>query len=363
MGSSYAGSGVNDGTKNPGLSKAAQRGGPIKRPYFGGKRPNQLPYINVKFKPKDLIPIPWMLAMALQADGWWLRSCMPWVKRSAMPESVTDRPASALEYVFLLSTSQKYFFDMEAIKKKAAYPNGPNSPGCIKSPYGQSFTRNAPLISDNRKELHGPTYSRHRLSIPGGQSLTNKIGRNFRNTDLYYESIKPPHGIIFAGDEPVGLDVNPQPFKEAHFATFPPKLITPAIKAGSSEHGCCAECGKPWKRVVKKEYGEDTSSTNHIAGGDRTIGQGWEGTQRRAEVKTQTLGWQPTCKCKTKDRILAKILDPFFGSGTTGLVAEKYNRAWVGIELSEDYSAIAKDRLERATQQFNLFSPLKQETS
>jgi len=75
---------------------------------------------NTGLKPKNLIGIPWRVALALQADGWYLRSACPWVKASAMPESVKDRPTSALEYIFLLAKSQKYFFEAEAIKLKSS---------------------------------------------------------------------------------------------------------------------------------------------------------------------------------------------------------------------------------------------------
>ena len=112
IGDSYCGSGVNDGTKNAGLSNARNRGEPISRP----KGLSNL-------KPKDLVGIPWMLAFALREDGWWLRSDIIWHKPSCMPESVTDRPTRCHEYVFLLAKSQKYFYDAEAIKEPSAYPD------------------------------------------------------------------------------------------------------------------------------------------------------------------------------------------------------------------------------------------------
>lgn len=167
----------------------------------------------VGYKPKDMVDMPHLLVEALRADGWWYRTGMPWVKRSAMPSSVKDAPSSALEYMFLLTKSPKYFFDMTAIKKN----------------YKQS--------SINRADNSQVTTSNPDRPVAFKRSLGN--GRNFRNTDLFYESIKPPHGMIFCGDEPVGLDVNPQAMKEAHFATFPEKLIEPCILAGTSEKGCC----------------------------------------------------------------------------------------------------------------------------
>jgi len=232
-------------------------------------------------KQKDLCGIPWRVALALQADGWYLRSAIPWVKRSAMPESVTDRPASALEHVFLLTKSPKYYFDMEAIKKNSLHEHSPK-------------TRN----------------SRPGIDVCGGNQgsgkpIPNPAGnRNFRNTDLFYQSIEPPHGMIFCGDEMVGIDVNPKGFKEAHFATFPPALIEPCILAGTSEKGCCAECGAPLKRVVDKIIStskpcpkeqaahEARGGTGNHAG---TVGKSGGG---RINGYSKTTGWKPTCNCK-----------------------------------------------------------------
>jgi len=226
-------------------------------------------------KPKDLIGIPWRLALALQADGWYLRSAMPWVKRSAMPESCKDRPASALEYMFLFSKSAKYYFDMDAIRKE-------HSPATNeRSKYRWQRTQNGGGSSDSMK---GYDYGNQ---DHGNMSISSE-GRNYRNTDLFYQSIKPPHGAIFCGDELVGLDVNPKSQKAAHFATFAPKLIEPCILAGCPVGGT--------------------------------------------------------------------VLDPFFGSGTTGIVSYKHDRKFVGIELSQTYlDDIAIPRIKKETQQLKLF--------
>ena len=108
LGSSYAGSNQGAGTVTPTPKQASNKGTEY---MFNETHKSRLADVP-GFKPKDLIPIPWMVAMALQSDGWWLRSACPWVKRSSMPESCTDRPASALEYMFLFSKSQQYYFDM-----------------------------------------------------------------------------------------------------------------------------------------------------------------------------------------------------------------------------------------------------------
>jgi site-specific DNA-methyltransferase (cytosine-N4-specific) len=153
-------------------------------------------------KPKDLLGIPWRLAFALQADGWYLRSDIVWYKPNAMPESVKDRPTRAHEYIFFLTKGEQYYYDYEAVIEK------------------------------------------------------NGSGRRNRRSVW---------------------SVNTQPFPDAHFATFPPELVEPCILAGS----------RP---------------------GDY-------------------------------------VLDPFFGSGTVGVVCEAHRRRYVGIELRPEYIAIARRRL------------------
>jgi hypothetical protein len=143
---------------------------------------------------KNLIGIPWRVAFALQADGWWLRQDIIWSKPNPMPESVTDRCTKAHEYLFLLSKSERYYFDQEAIREE---PTGRTDP--IRS-FGKVHAR-----KDGK---------------PNGYSLDAMVGRNKRSV----------------------WHVATQPFAEAHFATFPPALIEPCILAGCPAK-CCAKCG------------------------------------------------------------------------------------------------------------------------
>jgi hypothetical protein len=264
--------------------------------------------------------MPARLALALQADGWWLRSVMPWIKRSAMPDSAEDRPSSALEHVIMLTKSGRYCFDMEAVKPQSVcnVKRGPAVHPC------QDTNGNIGL---SRRDI--------------------EPSRNFRNTDLIYESLKQPHGLITAGDDLLALDVNPEALKIAHFAAYPKKLVEPLIKAGSPTK-CCPVCGKGWARVVEKDYTEDKSSTNHIAGGDSTIGQGWEGYQRRATVTTKTLGFRPACACNSPDTVPARVIDIFGGAGTTAIVAEALGRDSTLIELNPEYVTMARRRIVEA---------------
>jgi len=180
----------------------------------------------------------------------------------------------------------------------------------------------------------------------------NPSGRNFRNTDLFYQSIEPPHGAIFCGDEMVGLDVNTFPMKSAHFATFPPKLIEPCILAGTSEKGACGACGAPWERVVEKTVPEMRDVKSNYPGNVTLATKKYKNDKG---PETKTTGWRPTCKCNA-DVFPCTVLDPFFGSGTTGLVAHKHGRKFVGIELSQTYlDEIAIPRIEHETKQLKLF--------
>jgi DNA modification methylase len=166
------------------------------------------------YKPKDLLMIPFRVAMALQADGWWLRSVIPWLKRNSMPESVTDRPATSVEYVFLLAKSRTYYWDADAVRmaNSAAslerYKPGETIPG------RQKF---------NGSDRANPTF------LDGQVFQAN--GRNLRNADFFFQTWQ---GLMLdEQDDPLALVVNPAPFSGSHFATFPPKLVEPMVKAST----------------------------------------------------------------------------------------------------------------------------------
>jgi len=144
-----------------------------------------------------------------------------------------------------------------------------------------------------------------------------------------------------------------EPYKEAHFATFGKKWIEPCILAGTSEKGCCPECGSPWVRVVEKSGGTTGKSwhdhSNDLGYGQRKNESGMDTYQ------VTTTGWSPSCSCLNNEPLPATVLDPFAGSGTTGLVAYEHGREFIGIELSPDYCRMAEKRLARATAQGRLF--------
>jgi len=184
-------------------------------------------------KPKDLVGIPWRVAFALQADGWYLRSDIIWAKPNPMPESVTDRPTKSHEYVFLLAKQGRYYYDAKAIKEPSVYPN------------------------DDRKA---------RSSVTDKRMPTDKIA-----------GIRPGSATYATRNRRSVWTVATSPYSGAHFATFPPKLIEPMILAGCPADGV--------------------------------------------------------------------VLDPFCGSGTTGAVAVRLERKFIGIDLKSEYIKLSKSRI------------------
>lgn len=184
---------------------------------------------------KNLVGVPWRVALALQDDGWNLRSDIIWHKPNAMPESVKSRPTKAHEYIFLMSKSQSYYYDAEAIQENVtgnAHPRG---------------------TGRNSKAMRNATGSRQNASFSSAIS-----------------------GLVERRNKRSVWTVATSPYKGAHFATYPPELIKPCILAGSRPGGI--------------------------------------------------------------------VLDPFFGSGTTGRVAEDMGRRWLGIELNEEYRTLIEER-------------------
>jgi DNA modification methylase len=312
------------------------RGGTSSRFPQGDKVPAPAEGLACKsLKNKDLVGIPWMTAFALRAAGWWLRADVPWIKRNPMQESVTDRPAKALEYVFQFAKSPRYFYDRyaalkplaEASKARGKYPH-------------KSFAKG--------QFAGSPVDERH----PEGKQLAavddtqNAEGRSLRTGDLWLESLAAPHGLVGMEDELLGLDVTVVSLRAKHFAAYPPKLVEPLLKVSTSEKGCCPHCGAPWERQVVKERiatrpGLDTKTE------DTTAAQHGNRDPERHVTVVKTVGWKPGCQCPEHEPVPCTVLDPFCGSGTTGLVALRLGRRFVGIELSEDYCELARTRLEK----------------
>jgi len=302
--------------------------------------------------------------MALQADGWWLRSRIPWLKRNAMPESTRDRPTSAVEYVFLLTKSAAYFYDGEAVRVSGA---GVSGGAC----FGKQSGDPAETLAQQRQYERPEYHTRAR-----------------RNSDWFFESWQ---GLYDEGEGPLAFIVNPASFKGSHFATFPPKLVEPCIKAGTSEKGCCPKCGAPWRRVAERAM----PPLRAVKSAGPYAEHGLLGANRfDGPIKTRTLGWSPTCsdyeaewerwwqewsatasrtRCARKrhqqdavDRWTSRaraslrrgplpygevapctVLDPFGGAGTVSLLANRLGRRSIYIDLSPKYVEMAAERLRK----------------
>lgn len=212
----------------------------------------------LNYKPKDLMGVPWKLAFALQEDGWYLRQDIIWYKPNCMPESVKDRCTKSHEYIFLLSKSKKYYFDYEAIKEPCVgFDNRP--PAGSKG----TLTSNSRIRKGNSRTFRGGVYTHD--NVFDNSAL---IERNSHGNSPNADGKRNKRDV---------WSVATRGYNGAHFATFPPELITPCVLAGSREGGI--------------------------------------------------------------------ILDPFFGSGTTGEVAKNNNREFLGIELNPEYAKLAAARL------------------
>ncbi len=306
MGDSYASNGVGGGSPVD-VRKYGDRPTRENDKVRGRKEDRSL-RIPPGLKAKDLVGMPWRLAFALQADGWYLRSDIIWHKPNPMPESVRDRPTKAHEYVFLMSKSERYFWDQEAVREDAAV--APHAAGYVN---GKDYAT-GPMNRNGHSQREG---DQSRIWAASG-------GRNIRSV----------------------WTITPKPFKGAHFATFPPELVDRCVKAGTSERGACPQCGKPWERVTKRKfYG---AATDHKLTLECGKGRSWRHPRNiEGYEPAQTLGFRPACTCQAAaEPVPCVVLDPFVGSGTTAAVARSLGRDCIGIDLNPKYLTMARARVK-----------------
>lgn len=348
-------------------------------------------------KHKDLMLMPARVALALQADGWWLRNDIVWSTPNPMPESVKDRFTNSYEHVFMLAKSANYFFDQDAVRE-------PNSAVTLnRIQYG---------LNQRHPDDQG-------VGIPPVNTTTVEDADDFGKAVV----TKGVMGDRFAN--PLGRNrrdvwtIPTKSYSGAHYAVMPEKLVEPMILAGTSERGVCPECGAPWRRVTERvgamawsptcahdntrelrecpecdepyreidavdpwlalvnpgraqsvravEMAQERGLTlQHIealrAAGITDTGKsqqtqtGWlnntaEVQRLATEAKlalgsyvreftflpSRTVGWEPTCSHEASQTVPAVVLDPFAGSGTVGKVAQDHNRRAVLIDLNAEY--------------------------
>jgi DNA modification methylase len=343
-------------------------------------------------KPLDMILIPSQLALAARADGWYVRSMVCWSKSNPMPESVNGwrfekhrvkvaqsshelsvqsiasddgigrttaglnarkgrgevdgwqdcpgcpkcspndglvlrkgswRSTDSYEFILMLTKTDNYYCDREAVLE----PIAPSTVGRGKVDFGGSKGREyQPDENDpnfrNGSEQWGRTYDYAESNSNGG--------RNLRSVWSFPTA----------------------PFKGAHFATYPPKLVELCVKSSTSERGCCPECGAPWARVVEKPevpHDGDTECKNpDEQGNSRRLALMRQAAGERGgeySSKSKTVNWRPTCSCGAGDPVPCRVLDCFSGAGTTALVCERLGLGSFSIDTSAEYIELSRKRL------------------
>lgn len=348
-------------------------------------------------KPKDLIGIPWMLAFALRADGWWLRQDIIWNKPNPMPESVQDRCTKSHEYIFLLTKSPKYYYDSYAVRQPLAENSISRLEQDIENQKGSSREngntrqeRPMKAVQKNVNSMRPWPHGIVRDRLLNYDSKEKQLRPNVERGGYESESDLPAPANT-ANKKSVWT-ISTKPFTGAHFATFPEDLIVDCIRAGTSEHGKCSTCGQPWMRVVQKQNVGNDGNTNtkydeKSAAGRLAKKRDAARQQQGQEFvdNTKTITWWPSCECHGKfitEKIIILpddpeydadsdenyyevktympdipldqhpvspdiVLDIFGGAGTTAVVAKKLLRDFVLVELNEKYvKEIAVPRMQ-----------------
>jgi len=263
--------------------------------------------IPLGLKPKDLCLIPFRFAIAMQEAGWWVRSTIIWNKLNPMPESVKDRPTESHEYIFMFTKSASYFWDQEAVREVSIDPESykgrrPRNAGSMNKYEPENYKFHVSVGDDNR--------------LPSGQTY---FTRNLRSVWTFPT----------------------QPYKKAHFATFPEKLPELCIKAACPER-VCSKCGKPWMNVVEHKPMVIKRSERAKESGIRILSS----VTMVKPAESKVIGSKPICECNTETEP-GTVMDIFAGSGTVGWVAVKMGRRYILIEQSEEYIKLCQDRLRQ----------------
>jgi len=254
-----------------------------------------------KMVDKQLLGVPWKVALALQKDGWFLRQDIILHKVTAMPEAVVDRCCRAHEYLFLLSKSKRYFYDPVAIMEEAKTDRAPSRRAKAK---GVGTAELRPRVSP----YDGTEERRHRRTVWTYHSAGTKL---------------------------------------AHFAAYHPRTIEPCILAGTSEGGACSSCGTPRKRLVRKmRYATRPGRQSKVLQRGRQV-TGLRDPERHV-TRVETTGWQAQCDCGVHAGP-SVVLDPFSGTGSTGVAAVQAGCRYIGIDLNGEFTRMAAERLAQGS--------------
>lgn len=398
-------------------------------------------------KHKDIVGIPWLFAFAMRADGWWLRRPIIWDKPNVIPESVSDRPTSSHENVFLFAKSEVYFYDKHAVlepntMRPQRRPNGHKRRKPMAGMPGHSWSGTArgelavdgypegrnlrdvwriPTRAFSGREYVADLVDRHRMSAAwwsknrtkgSEDELPPEIGPLVASPECPQHAHLASWRYVLIHDTPSVLGRNEDPCRclrvdADHFAVFPPELAARPVRAGTSEAGCCADCGAPRQRVVgracdacgelvpfqanacpacnhKRDWkagrkasadlvaptfdgangrhtprlpGNYRSSVKPAVatgndavrgdGGVRSVDPTAAGGNVLTSMRIGSDQFEPTCDCGVES-IPCRVLDPFGGAGTTPLTAALLGRDATIVELRRDYIAIEAGRLAEA---------------
>lgn len=259
---------------------------------------------DTRSKSREWLGIPHRVVFALQDSGWRFEDEIVWWKRNPMPSSQENRTTRAHEFMFVLNKSRASFWDNEAVREKS-----------VKGAAGSRFDK-------------GKTASRDGGDRTQQGERDNDSGRNLRSV----------------------WSIATFPTRYCHYATFPPALVIPCIKAGTSEKGVCPACGAPWARIVEK--GERVASCERgnydwksAAPNDGFVKDGAYQGKPGMAYENATTGWKATCACDAGDPVPATCLDCFSGTATTGAVALELGRSYIGVELNPADAEHSRKRL------------------
>jgi len=323
LGDTYAGSGKGAGTD---LKKC-------KESWVAGKRPDTSS--NLPSKCKMLMP--YRVALAMVDDGWVCRNDLIWLKPNPMPSSVKDRLSTTTERIFHFVKEKQYYYDLDAIREDFAESTKKDFEGG----YGWNEGKKGDELI--KKGTHGS----------GGICDSSKT-----REELHNPKGKNPGDVI---------EQTTEPFPEAHFAVYPPNLCEKPIKS-SCPPKVCAECGNPYERMtetaesenakIPERWGANSEGEYHGMGKEDEKGKAQTSSNLKRNIiesqkkKVEFKGWKKTCDCSTNETKSGIVLDPMCGAGSTLVKAKELGRRYIGIEISEEYANITRERLRKGDEEY-----------